>query len=118
MVNRLHMVPLATELSPFEARVLAARLGAEGVVWELRGASAVYPVGWVDVLVSVDDLPDAQELLLADEVEAAFGDDATGFEDLDDRDDLSGTVRRRGNVVLWTVAVVVVLSFLTLRFWI
>src|SRR5215831_16158140 len=44
-VDRLHMVPLACELSPFEARVLAARLGAEGVVWELRGGSSVYPVG-------------------------------------------------------------------------
>jgi hypothetical protein len=118
MVNRLHMVPLATELSPFEARVLAARLGAEGVVWELRGGSAVYPVGWVDVLVSADDLPDAKELLLADEVEAAFGDDPTGFGVADDEDLPSGTIRRRGNVVLFTMAIVVMLSFLTVRFWV
>jgi hypothetical protein len=115
-VNRLHMVPLATELSPFEARVLAARLGAEGVVWELRGGSAVYPVGWVDVLVSVDDLADAQELLLADEVEAAFGDDPTGLEV--DHDEPTATFRRRGHVVLVTIGVIVMLSFLTIRFWI
>jgi hypothetical protein len=81
MVDRLSMVPLATTRSGFEAKVLAARLGAEGIVWQIRGGSdGVYPVGAVEVLVRRDDLEQARELLLVDEVEAAFSDvgDETG----------------------------------------
>ena len=74
-MKRLQMVPLVSELSTFEAQLLAARLGAEGIVWELRGGSSVYPVGWVDVLVESDDLEAAREMLLSDEVEAAFDDE-------------------------------------------
>ncbi|MBI2704002.1 MAG: hypothetical protein HYX32_01740 [Actinobacteria bacterium] len=74
-MERLQMVPLVCELSSFEAQLLAARLGAEGMVWELRGGSSVYPVGWVDVLVDSRDLERARELLLSDEVEAAFDED-------------------------------------------
>lgn len=77
-MKRLQMVPLVCELSTFEAQLLAARLGAEGMVWELRGGSCVYPVGWVDVLVESDDLEAARELLLSDEVEAAFEDEWNG----------------------------------------
>jgi hypothetical protein len=67
------MVPLATTRSGFEAKVLAARLGAEGIVWQLRGGpDGVYPVGDVDILVRADDLTRARELLLADEVEDAL----------------------------------------------
>jgi len=69
------MVHLASVPSPFEARILAARLGAEGIVWELRGADSVYPVGPVQVLVEEDGADRARELLLADEVEAVFDDD-------------------------------------------
>jgi hypothetical protein len=67
----LRMVPLATTRSAFEARVLAARLGSEGIVWELRGGTAdsVYPVGSVDVLVDEEDLDKARELLSIDLVE-------------------------------------------------
>jgi hypothetical protein len=63
----MHMVPLATTRSGFEAQVLAARLGSEGILWQLRGGSAdsVYPVGAVDVLVAADDLDRARELLAA-----------------------------------------------------
>lgn len=67
------MVRLATVRSGFEAKVLAARLGAEGIVWELRGnADSLYPVGPIEVLVTEDDVAVARELLLADEVESAF----------------------------------------------
>ena len=46
------MVRLATVQSGFEAKVLAARLGAEGIVWELRGGvDGPYPMGPVTVLV-------------------------------------------------------------------
>jgi hypothetical protein len=63
------MVPLACTRSPFEARVLTARLGADGIVWELRGGSpdSVYPLGAIDILVAEDDLDRARELL-SDEV--------------------------------------------------
>jgi hypothetical protein len=71
------MVRLATVGTSFHARVIAARLGSEGIVTELRGnIEGLYPVGDVHVYVGEDDLAASQELLLADEVESAFDDDA------------------------------------------
>lgn len=75
-VPPLHMVPLVQSVTTFEARVLAARLGVEGIVWELRGGSSIYPVGWVDVLVAEADLDHARELLLLDELAAVLDDAA------------------------------------------
>jgi hypothetical protein len=70
------MVRLATVNSSFHARVIAARVGSEGIVTELRGnLDGPYPMGDVHVFVPEDDLPIAQELLLADEVESAFDED-------------------------------------------
>jgi hypothetical protein len=70
------MVRLVTARSPMEAKVLAARLGAEGFVWELRGSvDGPLAMGPIDVLVEEEDLPTARELLLLDEVEASFLDD-------------------------------------------
>jgi hypothetical protein len=67
------MVPLTTAANPFAARVLAAHLGAEGIVWELRGnLDGPYPVGPVVVLVSADDLAVAREV-----VTEQLGPDAT-----------------------------------------
>ena len=67
------MVHLVTVRSTFEARVIAARLGSEGVVAQLRGAvDGPYPFGDVMVEVREDDLDTARELLLADQVESAF----------------------------------------------
>ncbi len=67
------MVRLATVASSFHARVIAARLGVEGMTIELRGnVDGIYPIGDVHVFVDEDDLPAAQELLLVDEVESAF----------------------------------------------
>ena len=58
------MVTVASTRVGFEARVIAARLGAEGFVWELRGAvDGPYPVGPVDVLVEEDAADAARELL-------------------------------------------------------
>ncbi len=78
------MVRLATVGHPFHARVIAARVGCEGIVTELRGSvDGPYPMGDVHIYVPEIDLPVAQELLLADEVESAFdaaeeqGDDTT-----------------------------------------
>ena len=71
------MVPLVRVGDAFEAKVLAARLGADGFVTELRGGGidGTYPFGAVEVLVAEGDLEAAQELLLVDEVESAFEDD-------------------------------------------
>lgn len=67
------MVPLVRVGDAFHARVLAARLGSEGIVTQLRGGiDTPYPTGHVEVLVSEDDLDDARQLLLADDLEAAL----------------------------------------------
>ncbi|MCL4413229.1 MAG: DUF2007 domain-containing protein [Actinobacteria bacterium] len=68
------MATLTTAGSTFEARVLAARLGAEGILTELRGASdGPYPLPWpVDVLVPAGELEAAREILLGDQVDAIF----------------------------------------------
>jgi hypothetical protein len=69
------MVHLVTVGSGFQARVLAARLGSEGIVTSLHGAvDGPYPFGDVHVRVDADDLDLARQLLLADEVESAFSD--------------------------------------------
>ena len=70
------MVPLTTAQGLFHADVIAARLGAEGILTEVVGApSGIYPFpAPVQVLVDEDDLPAASELLMADEVEAVFDD--------------------------------------------
>jgi hypothetical protein len=69
-------VPVMRVSDGFHARVIAARLGAEGIVTQLRGGmDSPYPMGDVEVLVAEGDLDDARAILLADEVEAAFEDD-------------------------------------------
>ncbi|HUP85481.1 MAG TPA: hypothetical protein VM143_07420 [Acidimicrobiales bacterium] len=69
----LRMVHLLTVASVFQARVLAARLGSEGIVVSLRGAiDGPYPFGDVFVDVDEDGFDLARQLLLADEVEEAF----------------------------------------------
>jgi hypothetical protein len=78
------MVPLTTVGSSFEARVVMARLGADGILTQSRGGGdATYPLpGPVQLLVLVDQADEARELLMADQVEALF-DDITS-ETLDD----------------------------------
>ena len=67
------MVRLATVRSTFHARVIAARLGAEGIMVQLRGnVDGVYPMGDTHVFVEADALDTAREVLLADEVESVF----------------------------------------------
>ena len=70
------MVPVVRVTDAFHARVIAARLGSEGIVTQLRGGvDSPYPMGAVEVLVGEDDLADARELLLVDEVESSFPED-------------------------------------------
>jgi hypothetical protein len=75
------MVHLRTVPDAFEARVIAARLGADGILTELRGAvGGPYPIGSVSVWVERENEPVATELLIADELEAAFEDLPEGWE--------------------------------------
>src|SRR5262249_512809 len=103
----VRMVRLATVTSTFHARVIAARVGAEGMVTELRGNLAgPYPtMGEVHVYIAEDDLPSAQELLMADEVESAF-----------DNDD--GPERPGASPALWVVvaAFIALTAVLLIRF--
>lgn len=67
------MVHLRTVPSEAHARLIAARLGSEGILTQLRGGvGGPYPFGEVSIWVGGDDAPSASELLLADEVEAAL----------------------------------------------
>ena len=96
-MSRFQLVHLATIPNHFEARVLAARLGAEGVVWELRGMSSVYPIGSVDVFVEAEGLERARELVLAAAVNSVFADSDSDSPDLaggPDEASSSGPIRR------------------------
>jgi hypothetical protein len=76
-MHAARMVLLRTVASSFHAHVLAARLGADGIVTQLRGpGEGPYPMGDVRVYVREDDVEVARELLLADEVESAFDEGA------------------------------------------
>jgi hypothetical protein len=58
------MLPVATVAGGFEARIVVARLGAEGVLCQTRGGSdSVYPFSRVEILVPEDELDLARELL-------------------------------------------------------
>jgi hypothetical protein len=68
------MVALVPAQGTFHAKVIAARLGAEGIATQLRGSvDGPYPCfGEVTVFVAEGDLAMAAEILLVDEVEAAL----------------------------------------------
>ena len=67
------MVRLLTAASPMEARIIAARLGAEGIVWDFRGSvDGPLAVGPVEVLVDEEGLETARELIQVDDPEWSF----------------------------------------------
>jgi hypothetical protein len=102
------MVHLRTVPDAFHARVIAARLGADGILTELRGAiGGPYPIGAVSVWVSVDDEPIATELLLVDELEAAFEDVPEEWEASRPRPVLFGWTARQ---LVAAVALVLIVS--------
>lgn len=89
------MIHLVTVESGFEAKLIAARLGADGVVSELRGGvDGPYPVGRVHLYVLADDLELARELLVpvplddTDLYDGAAAGDEQEIPALDDLDDL------------------------------
>jgi len=93
------MVPVRRVTDQFEAQVLLARLGAAGVVAQLRGAGVdtVYPMGSIEILVPEEELSFAAELLAAD--------------DPADEPDVAPTSIRRWHVL--TAVAVVSMLFLT-----
>ena len=94
------MVHLVSVHGAFHARVIAARLGSDGILTELRGSlDGPYPsLGEVRVYVEEEALPTARELLLADEVESAF------------EGELPASGSRRAHLVpVWAAVVVIAL---------
>jgi hypothetical protein len=99
MVAEFRMVRLVTAANPMEARIIAARLGAEGIVWQFRGSvDGPLAVGPVEVLVDAEGYESAKELLLTDDVESSFVNSAS-----------VPVARRTGREVLWLALVVVLL---------
>lgn len=73
------MVVVATVNTRFEAELLAAKLGAHGVLWEIRSRELVpttHPIGFLDVMVPVEERELAQEVLAPDEL-PVIADDGT-----------------------------------------
>jgi hypothetical protein len=71
MRDLAHLTQVAT---PVQARILAARLGADGIPVQVGGgADGPYPVGPVDLWVLASDVDEARSLLLIDEAEWIVG---------------------------------------------
>ena len=65
-MDHLQLVPVATGLSDFEAKLLAAQLGAEGILWQTRGiVDSIYPFGGIDVLVPAAQADDARQVVVS-----------------------------------------------------
>jgi hypothetical protein len=122
----VHLVHLRTVPNSIHARVLAARLGADGIVTELTGnVGSVYPFGAVSVWVTEADAPVARQLLLADEIEAVFAYESAesgDHEDVAAAEEAGGRVRAarprlpsRRRVLSTLVLVLLVTSMVTSR---
>jgi Putative prokaryotic signal transducing protein len=94
------MVTVTSVTDPMTARILAARLGAEGIVWQLRGDDGVYPLGPVELMVEEGDAATARALL---------GEDAV--DDVEWRMSSARWRRRRLVIAAVLVALLVTLSF-------
>jgi hypothetical protein len=119
----MQMIPVALATSGFEAKLLAARLGSEGVVWELRGdVDGLYPVGGIEILVPADEAERARDVLATEVDEPG---DAGELDEREQRDDLDDpevgssatlvAVHRRRQRVLGVTGLALVLAFLTVR---
>ena len=100
-------------LAPFPARLLAARLGAEGIVWQLRGESSVYPFGSVEVLVEADHVERAREVARLEPLPASEAAEAAQGVGLVDELEVDRSWRW-GRAWLW-LAVMVIIVGLALR---
>ena len=73
VVPELRMVRLLTAANAMEARIIAARLGSEGIVWELRGSvDGPFAIGPIEIFVDAEGLEAANEMMLAADVESSF----------------------------------------------
>ena len=64
------MVVVASASTRFEADLYAAKLGAHGVLWEIRSRELVpttHPIGWLEVLVPAEEADEAAAVLAIDE---------------------------------------------------
>jgi hypothetical protein len=105
------MVKLTTLGSSFEAKVLAARLGSEGVVCELRGGvDGPYPFGPVHVYVEERTFDLARELLVTEPID--LDDDEPGVRRLGDRPSLARVLVVIGIVVLAAASIARVMTSL------
>ena len=109
------MVHLSTATSGFEARLLAARLGAEGVVWQLRGESSLYPLGAVEVLVDEDDLELARDLLVVAEPEGGLAGDGGALDGSDDGPPEADRRARWASPAVLSLVALVALALMVLR---
>jgi len=97
------MVPLTTAANPLAARILAAHLGAEGIVWELRGnVDGPYPIGPVEVLVAEEDLAVARQVVVEQEPEP--------LDAVDVEHDVDGALDQQAPRALWVLLAVVLLT--------
>ncbi len=109
-MDHLSLVPLATGLTPFEAKVLTARLGADGFIWQVRGAmDSVYPVGNIEVLVPAAEVDDARALLVIST--DGYDDDAAAYFGLGAPDDAARRTARS-----WWVGALVISATITFFF--
>jgi hypothetical protein len=102
------MVPVASGPNEINAQIIGARLGAVGIVWELRpNVGAPYAVGAVEVMVESDRVEEARELLLADEVESVFAESEEGEEGEEEGGD--------GGLWVFAVALFLLVVFVVVR---
>jgi hypothetical protein len=111
-VDRYQMIPVAFTRSGFEAKVIAAQLGSEGIVWELRGdVDGLYPVGGIEVLVPSDEADRARDVLAEpadDQPELWPGPDAGSG-------DLAVQVSHRHRPAVVAAALVLAVAFVAVR---
>jgi hypothetical protein len=106
------MKHLVTLRDGFEAKLLAARLGSEGVLVELRGSvDGPYPLGQIHVYVEESGLETARAVLaLAENEDHALAED--GWDGDDERGHRSASRERRKLLAVLAVGLVAVLVML------
>jgi Putative prokaryotic signal transducing protein len=122
-VDRYEMIPVAFARSGFEAKVIAAQLGSEGVVWELRGdVDGLYPVGGIEVLVPSDEAERARDVLTtapdgpSDGLDGGLDDDLSGAaRPVGLGGDAAVAVAHRHRPVVVAGAMVLVVAFVVVR---
>lgn len=92
----MDMIVVATVNTRFEAEILAAKLGAHGVLWEIRSRELVpvsHPIGFLDVMVPVNERDLAQEVLAPDALPVMRADGTTDDDHQPARAPLNPTLR-------------------------